>query len=147
MRKTFAYVVIFAGLLVAGTVYAAMSGSDMYRSGMSSSNPQVKAAVVSKSGDTIRLYAPDNSVLCKGDEIPVFRTSTMAERLLPSSNSDSAMNKIIAKADLSKARLIGEVRVERLIGTNLAEGKLIVGEAAHGDIATKPSAQCLSTRG
>ncbi len=142
MKKSFAYVLVFAGLLAAVSVYA-WSGKNMHSSGMMS-NPAVKAAVVSKSGDTVRLYAPDNTVLCKGDAIPVFRTSTLAERLLPGSNSPTAMDKIISRANLSNAKLIGEVRVERLIGTNFAEGRLIVGEAAHGDIATKPSAQCLT---
>ncbi len=141
MKKTFAYFLVFAGLLAAASVYA-WSGSNMHSSD-TMSNPQVKAAVVSKSGDTVKLYVPDNTVLCKGDSIPVFRTSTMAERLLPSSNSPSAMDKIISKADLSNAKLIGEVRIDNLIGTNYAEGRLVVGDAAHGDIATKPSAQCL----
>ncbi len=140
MKKTFAYMLVFAGLMTAGALYA-WSGSDMHSSGMV--NPEIKAAVVSKSGDTVKLYVPDNTVLCKGDAIPVFRTSTMAERLLPGGTSPEALSNIIARANLSRAKLIGEVRVDRLIGTNYAEGRLIVGEAAHGDIATKPSAQCL----
>ncbi len=139
MKKYFAYLLVFAGLLAAVSVYA-WSGKNMHSSGM---NPQVKAAVVSKSGNTVKLYAPDNAVLCKGDRIPVFRTSSLAERILPGGTSPKALDKIISKANLNDAMLIGEVRVDRLIGTNYAEGRLIVGEAAHGDIATKPSAQCL----
>ena len=122
-----------------------MKGS--YDTSSMSSSSQVKAAIVSKSGDTIRLYSSDNKVLCKGDMVPVFRTSTMTERLLPGNSSAKDMESIISKADLSKAKLIGEVRVNSLVGTNFAEGKLIFGSAAHGDIALKPSAQCLSSRG
>lgn len=149
MNKAVAYTLLFAGLLMAGTVFA-WSGSGMkgsYDTSGMSSKSQVKAAVVSKSGDTIRLYSSDNKVLCKGDMVPVFRTSSLTERLLPGHNSAKDMESIIAKADLSKAKLIGEVRVNRLVGTNYAEGTLIIGSAAKGDIALKPSAECLSSRG
>ena len=137
MNKAVAYTLLFAGLLIAGTVFAWSGHSGMSRS---SYNSQVKAAIVSKSGDTIRLYSSDNKVLCKGDMVPVFRTSTMTQRLLPGNSSSKDMARILSKADLSNAKLIGEVRVNSLSGTNYAVGKLIFGSAAHGDIALKPSA-------
>jgi hypothetical protein len=148
MNKAVAYTLLFTGLLIAGTVYAwggGMKGS--YNTSGMSSNSQVKAAIVSTSGNTIRLYSSDNKVLCKGDMVPVFRTSSLAERLLPGHNSARDMKSIIAKSDLSKAKLIGEVRVNSLVGTNYAEGTLLFGKVAHGDIALKPSAECLSSRG
>lgn len=150
MNKAFAYMLIFTGLLIAGTVYAwgghsGMKGS--YDTGGMSSNSQVKAAIVSTSGNSIRLYSSDNKVLCKGDMVPVFRTSSVAERLLPGKPSAKDMESIIAKADLSSAKLIGEVRVDSLVGAKYAKGTLIFGKADHGDIALKPSAECLSSRG
>jgi hypothetical protein len=148
MNKALAYTLLFAGLLMAGTVLAwggGMKGS-YNTSGMSSSS-QVKAAIVSTSGNTIRLYSSDNKVLCKGDMVPVFRTSTVAERLLPGQTSAKDMESIISKANLSSAKLIGEVRVNSLKGTHFAEGTLMFGKADHGDIALKPSAECLSSKG
>ncbi|MGC2423954.1 MAG: hypothetical protein WA666_06330 [Nitrospirota bacterium] len=150
MNKAVAYTILFAGLLIAGTVFAWSGQSGMkgsYDTSSMSSSSQVKAAIVSKSGDTIRLYSSDNKVLCKGDMVPVFRTSTVAERFLPGKTSAKDMENIIAKSDLANAKLIGEIRVNSLVGTNYAEGTLIFGSAAHGDIALKPSAECLSSRG
>ena len=157
MSKVFASVLLLSGLFAAGAVYAwgGSSSSDMKSSSdmNSLSSSQVKAAIVSKAGDTVRIYAPDNKVLCKGDLIPVFSSSgtegiapmerqpsgTMERQFRGTSNLDT----MISKADLSNMNLVGEVRVDNLIGDNYAEGKLIVGDAGHGDIATKPSSECL----
>lgn len=152
MNKAFAFVLLLAGVLMAGAAYAwGGSSSSSMNSPMSNlgSSSQVKAAIVSKTGDTVRIYAPDNKVLCKGDLIPVF-SSGGTEGIAPmerpfrgAEKSTSDMNTMISKADLSNMNLVGEVRVDNLIGDNYAEGKLIVGDAGHGDIATKPSSECL----
>ena len=161
MSKVFASVLLLSGLFAAGAVYAwgGSSSSDMKSSSdmNSLSSSQVKAAIVSKAGDTVRIYAPDNKVLCKGDLIPVFSSSgtegiapmerqpsgTMERQFRGTEKPTSDLNIMISKADLSNMNLVGEVRVDNLIGDNYAEGKLIVGDAGHGDIATKPSSECL----
>ncbi len=148
MNKAFAFALLLVGVLAAAAAYAwGGSSSSSMNSPMSNlgSSSQVKAAIVSKTGDTVRIYAPDNKVLCKGDLIPVFSRPSgiapMEGRGAEKSTSD--LNTMISKADLSNMNLVGEVRVDNLIGDNYAEGKLIVGDAGHGDIATKPSSECL----
>lgn len=151
MSKVFAFALLLAGVLTAGAAYAwGGSSSSSMKGPMSNigSSSQVKAAVVSKTGDTVRIYAPDNKVLCKGDLIPVFSSSSETKGIAPmekqpSGASTSDLNTMISKADLSNMNLVGEVRVDNLIGDNYAEGKLIVGDAGHGDIAAKPSSECL----
>lgn len=151
MSKVFAFALLLSGVLAAGAAYAwggsSSSGTKDPTSNLGSSS-RVKVAVVSKTGDTVRIYAPDNKVLCKGDLIPVFSSSSETKGIAPmekqpSGASTSDLNAMISKADLSNMNLVGEVRVDSLIGENYAEGKLIVGDAGHGDIAAKPSSQCL----
>jgi len=146
MKKVFALAFLVSGLMAAAAVYAHETSSDSMRSSDMSSSQEVKAAVVSKSGDTIRLYVPDAKDLCEGENIPIFR-ATLVNTFGDEAPGEVPPSDLIASSYISDMKLVGEVRIDRLEGDNYAEGTLVAGEASPEDIASKPSSECLTPQG
>lgn len=174
MNRVLTFALTLAVVLLAGSAYAwsgSSSSSDMSGTTSMSNVAPVNVAIVDKSGDTVRLYAPDgNKVLCKGDYIAVYNSdlkvpdaSIQPSAAWEATESPGAIfgrtpstfgstelglanipgfNKEVASADTRNMNLIGQVRVDSFYGGNYAEGTLIKGDAAKGDIASKPTAQC-----
>ena len=120
------------GLVMAGTASANMMSSGTPKSGRLWSAPHVRASVVYRIGNTVRIYNPTGNVaFCKGDRVPIYR-STMKK-------SD-----IASSSDFTGRQLVGEVRIFNLTGEKYAYGRLVAGDAREGDMAAKPSVACLA---
>ncbi len=150
MKRIFALALLVSGVMFAGMVSASMKRTDATSGERLWSNPDVRASVVYRIGNTVRIFVPEgNNVLCKGEKIPVFRPSgnTLLE---PSGNTKmnipaGTAKNMLASTDLRDKRLIGEVKIFKLVGDNYAYGKLVTGEASQGDLAAKPSRACLAS--
>lgn len=115
MKKISMSILMLAGLVFAASVYANDTGPASTKSALPSS--MVKATVMSNNLDTVRLFVPDGAeAVCKGESIPVYRI-------------ESGMKRILSSKDLSGLKLVGEVRVDYLVGESYAQGSLITGEA------------------
>lgn len=132
MKKVLILALLVFGLVLAGTVSAHMMRSGAMKGARLWSGPHVRASVVYRIGDTVRIYNPTgNDSFCKGDRVPIFRSIM--------SNS-----KIASSSDLSGKQLVGEVRIFNIVGEKYAYGRLIVGSAREGDMAAKPGMACLA---
>jgi len=133
MKRVIALALLVSGLVFAGMVSANMTSSGTTKGEKLWSAPHVRASVVYRIGNTVRIYNPTgNDSFCKGDRIPIYR-STM-----------SNMN-IASSSDFSGKQLVGEVRIFKLVGDKYAYGKLVVGNASQGDLAAKPSRSCIAS--
>ena len=119
MKKYYGIAITLLSLLAMG----AISAYGLEKLNTTEHHAGVVASVVSRSGDTVRIF--DNGpkgakVFCVGENIPIFKRHSAT----------------------STGPLVGEVRILKFIGPDHVEGKLIVGSASRGDVATKPSAEC-----
>ena len=133
MKKTFAAALLLAGFAAVGAVYAYDMGPGTAK-GPDFGSP-VRVEIMSTTGSTVRLFTPQgNEVLCKGESVPIYRIA-------------SNMKGRLSSKDLTGLKPVGEVRVDYLVGESYAEGRLTMGDAKRGDIASKPSALCLAPKG
>lgn len=120
MRKYAGLAIVLFALVIMG----ALSAHGASRLSAVGGSSRVIANVLSVSGDTVTLYyggPSESKVFCDNENIPIFTANVL-------------------DANVS---LVGEVKVTKLIAPNYAEGRLVVGEADLGNIATKPSSMCL----
>ena len=87
--------------------------------------PQIKADVVMKAEDTVRLFhkgtVKASTEFCVGETVPVYR---YYGRYLQS-------------------REVGKVKIVKLLDENYLEAVVVKGEIKDGDVAKKSSATCL----
>lgn len=103
------------GLVAATNVWAADLGVQ----------PQIKADILSKTGDDIRLFhggtEEAKKLFCKGEVVPVYR---YVGRHL-------------------QTKEVGKVEIGEFAGDHYVDGKVVEGEVKPGDVAMKKSAACL----
>ena len=78
MNRVLTFVLMLAGVLLAGSAYA-ISGpansSDLSGTAGMSTNAPVNVAILDRTGNSVKLYAPNgNQVLCPGDYVAVYNT-------------------------------------------------------------------------
>jgi ethanolamine utilization protein EutA (predicted chaperonin) len=120
MKKYLSLVVVAFALVFAGAL-SAYALTTLDTKGLHS---DVVAGVLSRSGNTVKLYYNGllgSDAFCVGENVPIFKQYGLA----------------------ATERLEGEVHITRHIGKNIAEGRLIDGNASRGDVATKPTMMCL----
>ena len=120
MRKYAGLAMILFALVIAG----ALSASGASRLWATGGSGRVIAHVLSVSGDTVTLYyggPSEGKVFCDNENIPIFTNNVLE----------------------GNVSLVGEVKLTNLISPNYAVGRLVVGDANLGSLASKPSAMCL----
>ena len=87
--------------------------------------PQIKADIVSKTGDSIRLFhggtEEAKKLFCKGEVVPIYR---YVGRHL-------------------QTKEVGKVKIGEFVGDHYVDGVVVKGEVKTGDVAMKKSAACL----
>ena len=105
-----------AGLTLAGL----MSGCSTF-----GTQPQIKADVVMKAEDTVRLFykgtVKADTEFCVGETVPVDRYYGC----------------------YLQSKEVGKVKVVKFLGDNYLEAVVVEGEIKDGDVARKSSATCL----
>ena len=88
--------------------------------------PGIKAEVVMKSGDTVRLFSGGTeeakALFCVGETVSVFRAQDGEE---------------------SRYREVGKIKILRPVGEHYLEGVVVEGAVKEGDLARKSIAACL----
>lgn len=116
MKKIGLLFLFVAGLSLAGM----MSGCSTF-----GTQPQIKADVVMKAEDTVRLFhkgtVKANTEFCVDETVPVYR---YYGRYLQSKE-------------------VGKVKIVKFIEDNYLEAVVVEGEIKDGDVAKKSSATCL----
>ncbi len=130
MKKILMLILLLTVPVLSSGVYANDTATIKTRSAGLDSG-MVTATVMSNRLDTVRLFVPDGiETVCKGESIPVYRI-------------ESGMKGRLSSEGLSGLRLVGEVRVDYLVGESYVQGSLVTGEADPGDLAIKPDKTCL----
>lgn len=88
--------------------------------------PQIKADVVSRAGDSVRFFhggtEEAKKLFCMDEVVPVYRY----------------------EGRYMKTKEVGKVRLGEFVGEHYVDGKVVEGEVKPGDVAMKKSAACLA---
>jgi hypothetical protein len=87
--------------------------------------PQIKADIVAKTGDSVRLFhggtEEAKKVFCKDEVVPIYRYY----------------------GRYMQTKQVGKVKIGDFVGEHYVDGKVVEGEVGPGDVAMKGSAACL----